>query len=263
MQSVKVKVCGVARLEDAVLAAELGAWAVGMVFYAPSPRCCPRDQAEAIAATLKRRVELAGVFVNASLAEIGRLTDELGLTLVQLHGDEGPSFCGEVARRTGARVIKAARIGGPGALQDLERFHTDFHLLDGHVPGLRGGGGQPFEWELLRGRRSKIPAILSGGLTPENVRSAIDFASPYGVDVASGVEARPGVKDEARLRAFFAAARPPQPVEAAELLDPGEPTEPGRPVEAPDLLVAATAPDGPPAERGPNEQDPSPAEAVA
>jgi phosphoribosylanthranilate isomerase len=215
MQSAKVKVCGVARLADAVLAAELGAWAVGMVFYDPSPRCCPPDQAELIAAALKRRVELAGVFVNASLAEIGRRTDQLGLTLVQLHGDEGPSFCGEVARRTGARVIKAAPIGGAGALQDLERFHTDFHLLDGHTPGLRGGGGQTFEWELLAGRRSKIPAILSGGLTPENVRHAIDIAQPYGVDVASGVESSPGVKDEAKLRAFFAAARPPQPVDVA------------------------------------------------
>ncbi|HEY5197095.1 MAG TPA: phosphoribosylanthranilate isomerase [Solirubrobacteraceae bacterium] len=212
MQNVKVKVCGVARLEDAVLAAELGAWAVGMVFYAPSPRNCPRDQAELIAATLKRRVELAGVFVNASLAEIGRLADQLGLTLVQLHGDEGPSFCAEVARRTGARVIKAAPIGGAGALQDLERFHTDFHLLDGHTPGLRGGGGQSFEWELLAARRSKIPAILSGGLTPANVRAAIEIADPYGVDVASGVEARPGVKDEAKLRAFFSAARPAEPV---------------------------------------------------
>ncbi len=208
VQSPKVKICGVTRLEDAVLAAELGAWAVGMVFYEPSPRSCRLGEAEAIAATLKRRVELAGVFVNASLDEIARLADQLGLTLIQLHGDEGPSFCGEVARRTGARVIKASPIGGPGALQDLERFHTDFHLLDGHTPGLRGGGGQTFEWELLAARRSKIPAILSGGLTPENVGSAIDQAKPYGVDVASGVEASPGVKDPAKLRAFFAAAHP-------------------------------------------------------
>jgi len=245
MQSPKVKICGIARLEDAVLAAELGAWAVGMVFYEPSPRCCPTDEAEAIAANLKRRVELAGVFVNASLDEIGRRSDQLGLTLVQLHGDEGPSFCGEVARRTGARVIKASAIGGPGALQDLERFHTDFHLLDGHTPGLRGGGGQTFEWELLAGRRSKIPAILSGGLTPDNVRSAIDLAKPYGVDVASGVESSPGVKDDARLRAFFAAAHPPEPA------DP------------PDLLETPPPPDGALAEPGPRDPDATPAEALA
>lgn len=242
VHSPKVKICGVARLEDAVLAAELGAWAVGMVFYAPSPRSCPRDQAELIAATLKRRVELAGVFVNASLDEIGRLADQLSLTLVQLHGDEGPSFCAEVARRTGARVIKAAPIGGAGALQDLERFHTDFHLLDGHTPGLRGGGGQTFEWELLAARRSKVPAILSGGLHPDNVRAAIDLADPYGVDVASGVESSPGVKDDAKLRAFFAAVNPPAPAVSDTL--------------APD-------PDAVTSDPAPNEQDSSPAEALA
>ncbi len=214
----RIKVCGVARLEDAVLAAELGAWAVGMVFFAPSPRSCTVDEAERITAALRRRTELAGVFVNASLDVVGRLSERLGLTLVQLHGDEGPSFCAEVARRTGARVIKASPIGGPGALQDLERFHTDFHLLDGHVPGLRGGGGRVFEWELLANRRSTVPAILSGGLSPANVAAAIAAAHPYAVDVASGVEAAPGVKDAAKLAAFFAAVAPapaPVPVPAA------------------------------------------------
>jgi phosphoribosylanthranilate isomerase len=232
MQPPRVKVCGVARLDDAVLAAELGAWAVGMVFYRPSPRACTLAEAERIAAALRRRTELVGVFVNASLAEVGRLSERLGLTLVQLHGDEGPSFCAEVARRTGARVIKAAPIAGPGALQDLERFHTDFHLLDGHVPGLRGGGGRVFEWELLAGRRSKVPAILSGGLTAANVGAAIAAAHPYAVDVASGVERSPGVKDPAALAAFFAAVAadagsvaaagpgletPPEPVSPAQV----------------------------------------------
>jgi phosphoribosylanthranilate isomerase len=257
VQSTKVKICGVARLDDAVLAAELGAWAVGMVFYAPSPRSCPPEEAEAIAATLKRRVQLAGVFVNASLDEIGRLADQLALTLIQLHGDEGPSFCSEVARRTGARVIKASPIAGPGALQDLERFHTDFHLLDGHTPGLRGGGGETFEWELLAGRRSKIPAILSGGLTPENVRSAIDLAKPYAVDVASGVESSPGVKDDAKLRAFFAAVHPPQSPDPLDPLDPLYSRDP------PEDHEAAPAPERTPAERGPNDPDPTPAEALA
>jgi phosphoribosylanthranilate isomerase len=219
VHSTRIKVCGVARLDDALLAAELGAWAVGMVFYAPSPRSCTVDEAERIAAALRRRTEITGVFVNASLDEVGRLSERLGLTLVQLHGDEGPSFCAEVARRTGARVIKAAPIAGPGALQDLERFHTDFHLLDGHVPGLRGGGGQVFEWGLLAGRRSKVPAILSGGLRAANVADAITAAHPYAVDVASGVESSPGVKDESELRAFFAAvaaAQPPAPAPEPE-----------------------------------------------
>jgi phosphoribosylanthranilate isomerase len=248
MQSVKVKICGIARLEDAVLAAELGAWAVGMVFYPPSPRACPLAEAELIASTLKRRVQLAGVFVNASLDEIGRLADQLGLNLVQLHGDEGPAFCGEIARRTGARVIKAAPIGGAGALQDLERFHTDFHLLDGHTPGLRGGGGQTFEWELLAGRRSTVPAILSGGLTPENVAAAIALVQPYGVDVASGVESSPGVKDPAKLAAFFAAVAPPQPDPAPLAAEPGP---------------QADQPGAAPVESAPTRQDETPAEALA
>jgi phosphoribosylanthranilate isomerase len=205
MDSPRVKICGVARLEDAVLATELGAWAVGMVFHRPSPRHCTLAEAEQIAATLRRRVELAGVFVNDSLDEVGRVSERLGLTLVQLHGDEGPAFCGEVARRTGARVIKAMPIAGAGSLQDLERFHTDFHLLDGHAPGLRGGGGQVFDWQLLATRRSSVPTILGGGLNAENVGAAITATRPYAVDVASGVEASPGVKDPARLRAFFAA----------------------------------------------------------
>jgi phosphoribosylanthranilate isomerase len=263
MQSPKVKVCGLARLDDALLAVELGAWAVGMVFYEPSPRSCPPDQAELIALTLKRRVELAGVFVNASLAEIARRSDQLGLTLVQLHGDEGPSFCAEVARRTGARVIKAAPIAGPGALQDLKRFHTDFHLLDGHTPGLRGGGGQTFEWELLAGRRSTIPAILSGGLNPQNVRHAIELAHPFGVDVASGVESSPGVKDPAKLRAFFAAARPadlPADLAAADPADLSADLAAAHPADRPlDTPVS----DGPPADTAPNEPQSSPAEALA
>lgn len=204
VESTRIKVCGVARLDDALLAAELGAWAVGMVFYRPSPRSCTVAEAELITTALRRRTELAGVFVNETLDAVGKLSERLGLTLIQLHGDEGPAFCAEVARRTGARVIKAHQISGPGALQDLARYHTDFHLLDGHVPGLRGGGGKVFDWEILTGRRSTIPAILSGGLTPGNVAEAIAAATPYAVDVASGVEAQPGIKDPAALAAFFA-----------------------------------------------------------
>jgi phosphoribosylanthranilate isomerase len=203
--AMKIKICGTARLEDAQLAAELGAWAVGLVLWPGSPRRCEEQEAERIAAALRRRTEICGVFVNPSLEEVTRTADSLGLTLVQLHGDEGPAFCAEVARRTGARVIKAKRIRDPGGLRELERFHTDFHLLDG--PGVRGGtsGGEPFDWSLLARRRSKVPFLLSGGLRPENVGSALDAASrrPFALDVASGVEMAPGVKDPERMRAFF------------------------------------------------------------
>jgi phosphoribosylanthranilate isomerase len=177
-----------------------------MVFYPSSRRCCALAEAEAIGVSLRRRVELAGVFVNAPLDEIARLSERVGLTLVQLHGDEGPAFCAEVARRTGARVIKAASVRGLFSVADLERFHTDFHLLDGHVPGLRGGTGEQFDWSLLSKRRSKVPLIVGGGLDARVVAAAVATTHPFAVDVASGVESAPGIKDPLRMRAFFEAA---------------------------------------------------------
>jgi phosphoribosylanthranilate isomerase len=206
----RVKICGITRLDDAELAVELGAWAVGMVFFQASPRKCSLAEAQRITAVLRRRVELCGVFVNASLEHIVRTAEEASLTMLQLHGDEGPAFCGELARRTGARVVKAAQVGGPGDVRDLARFHVDFHLLDARsaVPGregLRGGTGETFDWKLLTGRRSKTPLILSGGLASGNVVEAIERVRPFAVDTASGTESAPGLKDPAKLRDFFAA----------------------------------------------------------
>jgi phosphoribosylanthranilate isomerase len=208
----KVKICGITNLPDAELTVELGAWALGMIFYEGSPRRCSAEQAQLITATLRRRVELCGVFVNAPLEQIVRTSEELGLTLVQLHGDEGPSFCSEVRRRTGARVIKAAQVAGASDVQDIERYHVDFHLLDARAKavgrqGMRGGTGESFDWDLLQIRRSKIPLILSGGITAENVAEAIAVVHPYAVDSASGTESAPGHKDPAKLRALLDGAR--------------------------------------------------------
>jgi phosphoribosylanthranilate isomerase len=202
-----VKFCGVARLEDAEVAAELGAWAVGMIFWPGSPRRCALDEAAAISAALKRRAELAGVFVDAHLDEVAALVDALALTLVQLHGDEGPAYCAEVARRTGAKVIKAARVRGRADVRALHAFATDFHLLDAYSPDRPGGTGETFAWELVREHPRDRPLILSGGLTPENVGAAIAAVRPFAVDVASGVEVAPGVKDHAKMTAFAAAVR--------------------------------------------------------
>jgi phosphoribosylanthranilate isomerase len=204
----RVKVCGITRLEDAELAAGLGAWALGFILWPGSARACDPAMAAGIARALRRRAELVGVFVNASLDDVAHAADAIGLTAVQLHGDEGPAFCNEVARRTGCRVIKAARVDSGADLQALERFRTDFHLLDAKVAGVRGGSGQAWDWDLVAHRRSKVPAILSGGLTPENVAAGIAAVRPYAVDVASGTEASPGVKDPEKLEAFLAAARP-------------------------------------------------------
>jgi phosphoribosylanthranilate isomerase len=206
----QIKICGLTRLQDAELAVELGAWALGMVFYDASPRACSPVEAQRIASLLRRRVELVGVFVNASLEQIANTAEQASLTMIQLHGDEGPAFCGEVARRTGARIIKAAQVDGPGDIRDLARFHVDFHLLDARssTPGaedVRGGTGETFDWGLLSARRSKVPLILSGGLNPENVAEAVQRIHPFAVDTASGTEHAPGLKDPAKLRAFFAA----------------------------------------------------------
>ena len=206
----RVKVCGITRLEDAELAVELGAWALGFILWPQSPRAADPAVAAGIAAALRRRAELVGVFVNAKLDEIAHAADELHLSHLQLHGDEGPAFCAEAARRTGAKVIKAVRVSSAADFQDLERYHTDFHLLDTAARGLRGGTGATWDWALAARRRRKVPAILSGGLTPGNVAAGIEAVDPYAVDVSSGVEAAPGVKDAAKLEAFMAAV--PQPV---------------------------------------------------
>jgi phosphoribosylanthranilate isomerase len=201
----RVKICGNTNLEDATLAADLGAWALGMIFYRPSPRSCGQDEAATIAAQLRRRVELVGVFVNETLDRIADIAEGVGLTMLQLHGDEGPAFCAEAARRTGCKVIKAKQIGALADLQALEPFHVDFHLLDAPSRRLRGGTGATWDWSLVRSRRSTAPLVASGGLDPDNVAEAIAAIRPFAVDVASGVEAEPGRKDPAKLEAFFAA----------------------------------------------------------
>jgi phosphoribosylanthranilate isomerase len=209
---------------------DLGAWALGLIFYDGSPRRCSREEAELITAALRRRVELCGVFVNAPLDRVVADYESLGLTMLQFHGDEGPAFCAEAARRTGARVIKAAQVSGPGDVRDVERFHVDFHLLDARARDpsgqrLRGGTGETFDWQLLSARRSKVPLILSGGLNAGNVSEAIARTGPYAVDTASGTESAPGRKDPEKLRAFFAAvaaSAPEDPAIADELAVPVE-----------------------------------------
>jgi phosphoribosylanthranilate isomerase len=201
----RIKFCGMTGLDDAQRAVEAGAWALGLILFGGSPRRCPLPAAERISGALRRQAEICGVFVNAPLDEVAAVADGLGLTMIQLHGDEGPAFCAEVARRTGAKVMKAARVRTGADVIALERFHTDFHLLDTHQPGRFGGTGETFDWELVRRRRTDIPLVLSGGLTPDNVADAIRATSPFAVDTASGTEARPGVKDPEKIRAFAAA----------------------------------------------------------
>ena len=200
----EIKICGLTNLADAQLAVEHGAWALGVIFHRPSPRRCTLVEATAISSAFRREAEVVGVFVNRPLDEVVRIADATGLTMVQLHGDEGPIYAAQLARRSGLRVIKAAQIAGKADLQAIGAFHTDFHLLDAHSEDLRGGTGLTFDWQLVESRHRRVPMILSGGLTAENVGEAIATTEPFGVDVASGVEAGPGRKDPAKLAAFFA-----------------------------------------------------------
>ena len=199
----RIKHCGITTLEDAHLAAESGAWALGMIFWEGSPRHVRLAEAQVIGAALRRTLNIVGVFVNATLDEIDAVTQSTGLTHLQLHGDEGPSFCTEVARRTGAKVIKATRVRSRADLQAATAFHTDFHLLDAHVEGVPGGTGATIDWDLVRrNNHFSAPLILSGGLTADNVAAAIAITEPFAVDVASGTESSPGVKDPEKLLAF-------------------------------------------------------------
>lgn len=181
-----------------------------MIFWPESPRACPLDTAEQIGAELRRKAKLTGVFVNAPLDEVAAVADRCSLAMLQLHGDEGPAYCREAARRTGCNVMKAVRVKHKASVTALKRFRVDYHLLDAHVRDARGGTGETFNWELARNHRGPVSVVLSGGLTPDNVGQAIATAAPFAVDSASGTEAAPRRKDPAKVEAFFRA------VEAAD-----------------------------------------------
>jgi phosphoribosylanthranilate isomerase len=210
----RVKICGITNLDDAAEAVRLGAWAVGLIHYDKSPRWVESGAAAEIGAAFRRKCEVVGVFVNPTLDEVAKAVENAGLSTVQLNGAEGVSFCAEVARRTGVKVIKAIHVASAADIHGAEAYRSDFHLFDRRGKGLWGGTGQSFDWELLRGHRSDIPDILAGGLRPDNVAAAIAVTQPYAVDVASGVEAEPGRKDHAAMAAFFASVAQPAGVPA-------------------------------------------------
>lgn len=200
-----VKVCGITSPADAKRAVELGAWALGLVFYPESPRACAIEAAEEIGQTFRRRVHVTGVFVNPVLEEVTTLAERCQLDFLQLHGEEGPAFCREAARRTGCKIIKAMPVRDSSSLRALDAYGVDYQLLDAHVPGRPGGTGQTFNWDLVRAHPRHVPLILSGGLNPDNVARAIAATGPHAVDTASGTEAVAGRKDPHKLTAFFRA----------------------------------------------------------
>jgi phosphoribosylanthranilate isomerase len=205
----RIKFCGITSVADAELAVANGAWAIGLILWPESKRACDPGEGIRISNAVRRKVEVAGVFVNQSLDEVAALVDMLALSIVQLHGEEGPAFATEVRRRTGAKVIKAQSIRLASDVLKVQAFHAiDYHLLDTYREGQRGGTGETFDWRMLERRSTDVPLIMSGGLNPDNVAEAIAATDPYAVDVASGVEIDPRHKDHAAMAAFFEAAQP-------------------------------------------------------
>jgi phosphoribosylanthranilate isomerase len=200
----RVKICGITTWDDARLSVDLGASALGFNFYPTSPRAISPADAWNIIRRLPPFVEAVGVFVNWPPLVVDALARALRLGSVQLHGAESPKEVAELARSH--RVIKAVQVRGGLRIALLSRYHcADALLLDGFKRGLHGGTARTIDWKIARSARRYGRIILAGGLTPENIAEAIRVAQPYAVDVASGVEAKPGRKDPARLRALFAA----------------------------------------------------------
>lgn len=207
MSTVRSKICGITRVEDALAAAEAGADAIGLVFYARSPRAVDVRQAREIIQALPPFVTTVGLFVNASRCELNEILEAVPLDLLQFHGDEAPVDCEGYHRPW----IKALRVRPGDDLQAAcQRYDkASGILLDTYVAGVPGGTGEAFDWSLVPERLPK-PIILAGGLSPDNVGQAIARVRPYAVDVSGGVEQAKGIKDPARIEAFVHAVRQAQ-----------------------------------------------------
>jgi len=200
---VKVKVCGMTRAQDALHAAECGADAVGFIFHKKSPRFITPREAKVIATVLPPFVLRVGVFVNETEERIHKIADNCGLDVVQLHGNETFGFCNRIRKK----VIKAFRVQNAESLGNLSKFNVDGFLLDTFKQGEWGGTGEVFDWGLVKSVKKFGNVIVAGGLNPSNVKDAIEKSRPYAVDVCSGVEKLPGIKDMKKVREFIEAAK--------------------------------------------------------
>ena len=204
---IKIKICGITNLEDALMAVEAGADALGFVFYTQSPRCIEPAVAKRIIAQLPPFVLPVGVFVNHEQETIRNIYNECGLAFAQLHGDESPAFCETLGRP----VLRALRLRDRGSLLALAEYKGRMgvrgFVVDAFSSEAYGGTGQTANWSLAREVAKAAPILLAGGLTPSNVQEAVRQVQPYGVDVSSGVEDRPGKKDPKKIRALTQAVR--------------------------------------------------------
>ena len=200
---VRIKICGITNVEDALLSVDLGANALGFVFYKGSKRYIEPDNAKSIISKLPPFVTTVGVFANQELDELKKIKEKAGFDAFQLHGDESPDFCMKLE----GKIIKAIRIKESIDPKEVESYSAQAILFDNYSAEAYGGTGETFRWEILKGFDTSKKIILSGGLTPENVAQAISIVNPYAVDVSTGVEEIPGKKDPGKLKKFIEAAR--------------------------------------------------------
>ena len=200
---IKIKICGTTSLKDALLAVESGVDAVGFIFYKMSPRNISHKEVKEIVAQLPPFIETVGVFVNETSDKVNQIAERCRLTAVQLHGEESPAFC----RRVKRKVVKALRVKNADSLKNINAYDVSGFLLDSYSDESKGGTGQVFDWNLALRAKKQGPVILAGGLNPYNVYTAIHRVRPYGVDVCSGVENSPGIKDQKKIREFIKSVR--------------------------------------------------------
>ncbi len=203
MFDTKIKICGITNMEDAMLACEWGADALGFIFYRKSKRYIAPEIARSVISSLPPFITTVGVFVNHSLEEIIAIKDKTAINMVQLHGDETPEFCSLVP----LKVIKAIRVKDNLDVDKVAQYPVQAILFDTYSDAEYGGTGKSFNWEILQNISNLSNIILSGGLSPENVAQAISTVKPYAVDVSSGVEESPGKKDHMKLKKFIEAVK--------------------------------------------------------
>jgi phosphoribosylanthranilate isomerase len=200
---IKIKICGITNLDDAMAAAEDGADALGFIFYKKSPRYVEPAKAAEIIHQLPPFITPVAVFVNEREEKVRDIQFTTGIKVLQFHGDERPEFCDRFA----TRVIKAFQVKDKDSLKHMAQYHVGALLLDSYQEGMRGGTGATFDWHLAVVAKTLGRVILAGGLTPENVAEAVKLVQPYGVDVAGGVEREKGLKDHAKLKKFITEVR--------------------------------------------------------
>lgn len=199
----KIKICGITNVEDALAAAEYGADAIGLVFVPHTPRYIDPQKASEIVAALPPFLIRVGLFADPTMSEVETIAKECHLDALQFHGSETPDFC----RSFSQRVIKAFRVKDQSTISLLKEYWVSAYLLDSYVKELKGGSGMTFDWNLALAAKKYGRIILAGGLNPQNVKEAIQTVSPYGVDVSSGVEQKPGKKDHKKVKDFIDAVR--------------------------------------------------------